>query len=251
MRTSLPWIVLGLCGLLHVQAARADDAIYRCETTAGVSVQSVPCPKGATQKKISFQRPAEAPSPSAPPPGAPAPAPAASEPPLATIAGHPVTPPNAMAGPNDPYPLWQCMRGDGSTYDSRDGVPGRQWVATPPAPPDAASAAPDVRSPEAQNAALAQQLKKSGGTMVRSYSGPSVSVAKDDRAMPPPPPGAGPGEWVSDQCELLPPDQACKRFLARRDALRRQIYAAKPADRAIYAPEEQDLTSMLYATCGM
>jgi len=34
------------------------------------------------------------------------------------------------------------------------------------------------------------------------------------------------------------------------DALRKQIYAAKPSERALYAPEEQDLTSMLYAACG-
>ncbi|HEY2347199.1 MAG TPA: hypothetical protein VGH80_15210 [Xanthomonadaceae bacterium] len=238
-----------------VPMARADDALYRCESAAGISIQSTPCPKGVEQKKINFQRPADVP---APPPRAaasgPAPAPALparDEAPLATIAGHPVTPPNAIHGPNDPYPLWQCMRGDGSTYDSRDGIPGRQWVVAQPAPPDA-SAAPDPTSPEAQKAALVQQMKKTHGVVVRPYGGPAVTVAKDsDSSQPPPPPGAGPGQWVSDQCEELPPEQACKRYAVRRDALRRQIYAAKPDDRSIYAPEEQDLTSMLYATCGM
>lgn len=250
------WAIL-FAGLFGVAAAHADDVVYRCESPAGVSIQSQPCPKGAVQKKIPFQRPPDsAPAPMAagmpampPPPSAP-PAP---PPPIATVGGHPVTPANAMHGPNDPYPLWQCMRGDGSTYDSRDGVPGRQWVTAPPPAPDAsdASGSNDGPSPEAIKAALAKQVENNGGTMVRPYQGPAVSLL--DNAAPrtaAPPPGAGPGQWVADQCVQLPPEQACKRYAARRDALRRQIYAAKPSERDLYAPEEQDLTSMLYAACG-
>lgn len=169
------------------------------------------------------------------------------------VAGHPVTPPNAMRLPSQPYPLWECMRGDGSTYDSRDGIPGRRWVTAKPAAPDASDGG-DGPSPEAQKAALEQQVKNNGGTLVRPYQGPTVSVASNDStppAQPPPPPGAGPGQWVNDQCVQLPPEQACKRYAARRDALRRQIYAALPSQRSLYAPEEQDLTSMLYAACRM
>jgi len=66
----------------------------------------------------------------------------------------------------------------------------------------------------------------------------------------PPPPGAAPGKWVADQCVQLDPQQACDRFATRRDALRKEIYAAKPSERSTYAPEEQDLTTMLYAACG-
>ncbi|MBS0213797.1 MAG: hypothetical protein JSR26_11565 [Proteobacteria bacterium] len=252
MRTLLPWSSLVLACLLAAPLARADDAVYRCESPAGVSIQSQPCPKGAVQKKIPFSRPVD---PVAPAPTAAPPAPVA--PPI-LVAGHPVTAPNAMRGPNQPYPLWQCMRGDGSTYDSRDGVPGRRWVAGKPAPPDADPAdAADTASgpsPEAQKAALAQQVEKNGGTMVRPYQGPEVTVLDSNahRDTPPPPPaGAGPGQWVADQCRQLPPEQACKRYAARRDALRRQIYAARPSDRDLYAPEEQDLTSMLYAACGL
>lgn len=249
-------IVLVLCaGLICAASAQADDVVYRCEGPSGVSIQSQPCPKGVTQKKIPFQRPLDA-APAMAAPGIPAPAPAAAPappPPIATVGGHPVTPANALRGPNDPYPLWQCMRGDGSTYDSRDGVPGRKWVAAPPPAPDADAADNgNGPSPEALKAALAKQVENNGGTMVRPYQGPAVSVLDNDAARAPaPPPGAGPGQWVTDQCVQLPPEQACKRYAARRDALRRQIYAARPSERGLYAPEEQDLTSMLYAACGM
>ena len=247
MRKVLPWLALVACSL-QVQAAHADDAVYRCESASGVSIQSTPCPKGATQRKINFQRPVDAP---APPVAAAGPAHASPpQAPLATIAGHPVTPPNAMHGPNEPYPLWQCMRGDGSTYDSRDGIPGRQWVVAPPASPDA-SDQDDTAQAAKQSAALASALQKKDSVLVRPYEGPEITVAKDDDHRDAPPPGAGPGQWVADQCTPLPPDQACKRYAARRDALRRQIYAARPSDRSLYAPEEQDLTSMLYAACGM
>lgn len=253
MRTAILLFAFGLLAAAH---ARADDAVYRCQSATGeVSIQSMPCPKGVTQRKIPFQRPVDAPAPAVAPGGAPPPVlPAASAPaPVATVGGHPVTPANAMSGPNQPYPLWECMRGDGSTYDSRDGVPGRQWVTATPAPPDEATVAAAIAQQQ-QNAALAKQVEKTGGTMVRPYQGPAVSVQGNDAphdSSPPPPPGAGPGQWVLDQCTQLPPEQACKRFAARRDALRRQIYASKPSDRSLYAPEEQDLTSMLYAACRM
>lgn len=255
MRTPIALIAFGL---LAATCAHADNAVYRCQSPTGeVSLQSTPCPKGATQRKIPFQRPLDAAAPAAtaevttPSPPPPQPAPTAA--PIATIAGHPVTPANALRGPNQPYPLWECMRGDGSTYDSRDGVPGRQWVTAAPAPPDEAATAAALAQQQ-QHAALAKQMEKTGGAMVRPYQGPAVSVQGNDTPRdqpPPPPPGAGPGQWVADQCTQLPPEQACKRFAARRDLLRRQIYASKPSDRSLYAPEEQDLTTMLYATCRM
>jgi hypothetical protein len=237
----LTWVSCAILGgLLVVQAARADDAVYRCESADGVSIQSTPCPKGATQRKIPFERPPES---VAPPAAAAAPAP------VSMVAGHPVSPANAIvSGPNDPYPLWQCMRADGSTYDSRDGVPGRQWAAkTEASEASDASDDADAATKAAQSAQLAKRLKK-GGYVVRSYSGPTSSADSKDADAPPA--GASSGQWVADQCTQLEPAQACARYAARRDALRKQIYASKPSERSLYAPEEQDLTSMLYATCG-
>jgi type IV secretory pathway VirB10-like protein len=236
MRTIVTILFLAAAsGLPPAHGAAADEAVYRCQATDGtVSIQTAPCPKGATQRKIPFERP-PAPA-SAPPPPPP--------PPL--VAGNPVTPPSAMRGPNDPYPLWQCMRADGSTFESRDGVPGRQWV--PKAETEEPAAEPDAASDSAK---IAERLRH-GGHMVRhvdsTTTNDDASSAKDRNA---PPAGAPPGQWVSDQCTQLEPAQACERYAARRDALRKQIYAAKPSERPQFAPEEQDLTSMLFAACGL
>ena len=143
-----------------------------------------------------------------------------------------------MHEPNEPYPLWECMRADGSTFESRDGVPGKQWVLKPVDPEADAAPAP------------AQITMLPNGPIVRPIEGTTVESDEPPADPTPPPPGAGAGQWVADQCTRLPPQQACERFAARRDALRKQIYAAKPSERATYAPEEQDLTSMLYAACG-
>jgi len=93
-------------------------------------------------------------------------------------------------------------------------------------------------------------LPKKGEHLIRPHVEADAPV--DARAVDtaPPPPGAAPGQWVADQCTQLDPQQACDRFATRRDALRKQIYTAKPSERSTWAPEEQDLTSMLYAACG-
>ena len=212
--------------------ARADGVLYRCESDAGISIQGTSCPKGSVQRKIAVQSPVDA---------APAPVPThATQAPATPLPPQvPIAPSSAMHGPNDPYPLWQCMRADGSTFDSRSGVPGKQWVVKPD---DADAGTPP-------KVAI---LPKKGEHIVRPYV--ETDTPTDDHApaidAAPPPPGAAPGQWVADQCALLEPQQACERLATRRDALRKQIYAAKPSERALYAPEEQDLTSMLYAACG-
>jgi hypothetical protein len=217
--------------------ARAQDVLYRCESADGISIQGKPCPKGVSQRKIAVQHPADAPAPTTPV----APAQAAVAQPTARVV--PVAPDNAMHGPNDPYPLWQCMRADGSTFDSRDGVVGKQWVAKPGTPDEA------VDGNAAPVPAKITALPK--GSIVRPIEQATVASDEPTPDPTPPPPGSAPGQWVADQCVRLEPKQACARFAVRRDALRKQIYAAKPSERATYAPEEQDLTSMLFAACGL
>jgi len=210
-------------------SARADGVLYRCESDAGISIQGTPCPKGSTQRKIAVQSPVDA---------APVPVPQAPTAPAATPEATPSSSP--LRGPNDPYPLWQCMRADGSTYDSRTGVPGKQWVPKPDDPDADANAPPKIAV-----------LPKKGERIIRPHveaDAPADAPAVDPT---PPPPGSAPGKWVADQCTRLDPQQACDRFATRRDALRKQIYAAKPSERAAWAPEEQDLTSMLFAACGL
>jgi len=216
--------------------AHADGVLYRCESDAGISIQGTPCQKGSTKRKIAVQAPTVA-----APASAPQVPPATATAPAAPAAAIPITPSSAIRGPTDPYPLWECMRADGSTFDSRTGVPGKQWVPKPDDPNAAADTPPKIAIP----------LKK-GEHIVRPYV--QADSPADDQAPPvdatPPPPGAAPGQWVADECTQLEPQQACDRFAIRRDALRKQIYAAKPSERATWAPEEQDLTTMLYAACG-
>ena len=256
MRTHT-FILLAIAWLTAMHAACAQEVLYRCETADGISIQGLPCPKGANQRKIAVPKTA-APAPSssdtispitASEP-APLAAPATPTSPLAAPASKPgihwvpVTDDALMRGPNDPYPLWQCMRADGSTYDSRDGVAGKQWVPTTQRAEDEAN--PEVSPTPPKVSALPK------GPILRAIP-QTVSVADDTQAhdLGPPPPGAPAGQWVADQCQRLEPAQACQRYAARRDALRKQIYAARPSERVSYAPEEQDLTRMLSTACGM
>lgn len=230
----LACVAVALLLAIAPAAARADSTtIYRCETPTGISLQSKPCPKGAIQSKRSMPRPAE---PIPPAPLAPAVAAKAPPPPTPT----PVTAATDIRGPYDPYPLWQCMRADGSTFESRDGVPGKQWVLKPT---DADTAGEDASAP-------AQITAHPNAPIVRPYVAATVVEDAPAADPTPPPAGAAAGAWVADQCTRLEPQQACERYAARRDELRRQIYAAMPSERVKYAPEEQDLTKMLYAACG-
>jgi len=228
---------------LHPRDARADDVLYRCESAAGISIQGAPCPKESAQRKIPLQRPAvvaPVPAPASATPAAAAPATA----PAAAVPAMPLTPASAMRGPNDPYPLWVCMRADGSTFDSRTGVAGKQWVLKPA--DDAASADGSQATAASTKSSATPKLHD---LIVRPVESAGTVDPRAAGVPTPPPPGAAPGQWVEDQCVRLDPQQACDRFATRRDALRQQIYAAKPSERATYAPEEQDLTSMLFAAC--
>ena len=217
-------------------SARADSTtIYRCETPAGISLQSQPCRKGVQQTRLTIQRPIDA-----PPPDSVAPVAVNPSPPAAPTA--PVTAAADIRGPNDPYPLWECMRADGSTFESRAGVPGRQWVVKP------ADVDANTDTASTGNAAPTPITLPAKGPILRPYV-QTESTGDAPAADLAPPPGAAAGQWVADQCIKLGPRQACDRYAVRRDALRKQIYAAMPSERIKYAPEEQDLTSMLYAAC--
>ncbi|MEO5595938.1 MAG: hypothetical protein ABIQ97_02195, partial [Lysobacteraceae bacterium] len=230
---------LALLGLGIAAAHAAGTTIYRCESDAGVSLQSSPCAKGAKQTKRSYER-----LPDAPPKVASAPVAGNTQASAMAQAIKPTIPLTAaadMRGPNQPYPLWECMRPDGSTFESRDGVAGRQWVPTPGA--DAADSGP---------AQITTAPKANAFGVVSSRPIESAEVAEPASLDPKdaPPADAPPGQWVVDQCTRLEAALACERHGKRRDALRKQIYDSMPSDRYKYAPEEQDLTRMLYAACG-
>lgn len=218
--------------LTPISARAQGTTIYRCESAAGISLQSQPCPHGAKQTRRKIERPTDAPPPTPP-------APTAVSAPQPTVPSAPLTADADIHGPNAPYPLWQCMRADGSTFDNRNGVPGKQWVLKP-------------ANADSENASEPAQITAIGKDPIVNHieSVTVEDVTTTHPTQPPPPPGAAPGAWVLDQCTRVEPAQACERYAARRDELRRQIYAAKPSERVKYAPEEQDLSKMLYAACG-
>jgi len=117
---------------------------------------------------------------------------------------------------------------------------GKQWVADPDHP--------EVKADTTEPAKIAPPPK--GQLIVRPISETKILDDHPQADAGLPPPGAVAGKWVPDQCTELDPQQACDRFATRRDALRKEIYAAKPSERGTYAPEEQDLTAMLFAACG-
>jgi hypothetical protein len=167
MRAIQPLLFTIAC-LSAIHAARAQEVLYRCETADGISIQGVPCPKGASQRKIAVPKLAPAatrppsvdtvsPIPATPPvpPAATAAATASTTtppPPKPGIHWVPVTDDALLHGPNDPYPLWQCMRGDGSTYDRRDGKASKQWVPT--LKPSEDESTPETAPTPAQASAL-------------------------------------------------------------------------------------------------
>ncbi len=232
----LPVIAM-LLSVLHARDAYADDVLYRCESAAGISIQGTPCPKDSAQRKIALQRPAAVAVSPTPPQASQSVAPAVP------ASAMPLTPASAIRGPNDPYWLWECMRADGSTFDSRTGIAGKQWVVKPTT--DEGATEDNVQPSTPAKVTVKPKLHE---LIVRPVD-EAGSVDTPAAAEPAPPPGAAPGKWVADQCVRLDPQQACERFATRRDILRKQIYAAKPSERATYAPEEQDLTSMLFAAC--
>jgi hypothetical protein len=247
MRIIVPWSVIAVSAcMLAMPSARADDVLYRCEADSGISLQGTPCPKGVAQRKIPIEHPivaeptpAKAPTP--PVSGSVFVTPATPATPATAL---PVAPSNAMHGPNDPYPLWVCMRSDGSTFDSRTGIPGKQWVANPDQPEvKVDSTEPAKVGPPAKRQLIVRPIEETKILDDRSEAAGATAAGL-------PPAGAVAGQWVPDQCAQLGPQQACDRFASRRDALRKQIYAATPSERATYAPEEQDLTAMLFAACG-
>ncbi len=228
-----------LIGLGIAPAHATGTTIYRCESDAGVSLQSSPCPKGAKQTKRSYQPlPDEPPKVASAPVAGNTPAIAIAPPIKATI---PLTAAVDMRGPNQPYSLWECMRPDGSTFESRDGVAGRQWVPTP------GTGAVDSGPAQITTAPKANAY---GVVSSRPIESAEVGEPQSNDPKDAPPADAPPGQWVVDQCTRLEAAQACERHGKRRDALRKQIYASMPSDRYKYAPEEQDLTRMLYAACG-
>lgn len=215
-RTMLACLLLAACRWSHAEVT----TVYRCEAADGsVALQDRPCPAGSDERQGRYRAPAPAAQPAgqavAPAPGPPAPAPAQQ-----------AVPPPA------PPPLWDCVRHDGSRYESATGIPERRWVplwvlGLDPRAPPSLSGRPGRPPPHPPAGA------------------PAAPVA------PPGIAGLGAGTWVSDRCVRLPPAEACTRYRERRDALRRRWQLAMPSERDRIKPGERALSAMLQERCGV
>lgn len=218
-----------LCCLLPClppSAARAADpvTVYRCtDATGRVSLGSTPCEAGQRQEVRSLQRPTDGapPAPPAPRPVTPAPAPA-----VATVA---------------PRPLYDCVRPDGTRYDSESAEGDPRYV------PLWTLGYPAV----VPRTSLGDRI---GGTPPRPEGrgpgGPS-RPPPERPGVPYAAYGVAGGTWVRDDCFALPPAEVCARLADRRDAIRRRAFNAQQRERDTLRLEERGVVARLAGECGV
>lgn len=231
----------------------ADVTIYRCTGADGeVVIGNVPCPGDADQQVRSMVRPVD---------GAPPSRPAAASPPASP---QPVV--QYVQAPAA-QPLFECVRDDGSTYESDTGIGEERWV---PAwsgggwpvggygrghwrgRPDPGRAGIGTRGP----------TTRAGNGL----SAPPVSRISipDDPPRPDPDAALGPrprpphgGHWQGavggyverDPCTALPPMETCARLRERREALRRRFFNAQQVERDTLRIEERGLNARIDRDC--
>lgn len=238
--------------------AQDDVTIYRCVDVSGqVSIGNLPCRDGQRQETRSMVRPVDG----APPAARPDPAPTAAEPP----------PPRVVVAAA-PRPLYECVRPDGSTYESETGdgeprwvplwtlgdrdahVPGRGGIGgvyggpgTPPAggisaprasglsapPISRISVPPDPPHPASGRVGPPRPRPPHGG------HGPHYGYGYD------------PGTWVRDACHVLPQAETCARLRDRREAIRTRFFNAQQRERDTLRVEERGLNARLANDCGV
>lgn len=235
------------------QAGAADDVtIYQCvDARQQLTMSSTPCPAGQQQQTRSMLRPKDAPAASAP---------AAPAPPV------PAAPARVqVVVVNTPRPLYECVRPDGSVYESDSDAGEPRWV------PLWTLGYPGGPHGLADSRGLSAPPRASiSGSTSASISAPSVAGAG------PRPPvraaavpargrdhprgggynrggyyGGGAGTWVRDACNALPQSEVCARLDDRRDALRTRFFNAQQRERDVLRVEERGLNARLANDCGV
>ena len=238
-------------------AAAQDVRIYRCTDAAGrVAIGNVPCAEGQREEARTMVRPRDG---AAPPVAPAAPTAAAADP----------DPPTRVIVVRPPQPLYECVRPDGSVYDSASAEGDPRWVplwtlgypvhggvgrrvdagrggAIAPGtgrpglsvPPRAGLSVP-VGSPPRAGDLAPQRAASGGGDRDRRGHGGYYGGG-----------GAG-GTWVRDACSPLPQGEVCDRLVDRRDDLRRRFFNAQQSERDALRVEERGLNARLADDCGI
>ena len=200
----------------------AEIRIYRCTDAAGKqTLRDTPCPKGQQQHVREMLRPKDAPARSASTPRpAAAPANREREPTRFVV----LAPPRAM---------YECADPDGKRYTSDNGEGNPRWV------PLWALGYPVVRP----RTSLGSNI---GGTSnPRPGSGPRPLMRDINW-----PVASGGGQWIQDDCAMLPPAETCARLRDRRSEIRTRFFNAMPSEREVLRLEERGINARLDNDCG-
>lgn len=239
--------LLALPGAGPVGAAAAADevTIYRCVGADGqVSLGNLPCRDGERQETRQMVRPVDAP----PPPPRPEPAAARSPAPAGPEVRYVVVSP--------PQPIYECIRPDGSTYESDTGIGetravptwGGAWPVRRPGhrPPGYASRGATVPADSRLS------VPPTSGISIPSNPPRPDPVGTGPRPRPRPGPAYGaPAIVERDPCHPLPQAEACARLRDRRDDVRRRFFAAQPTLRDTLRVEERGLVARIERDCRM
>jgi len=237
------------------QEADGDVTIYRCTGADGqVVIGNVPCADDADQQVRSMVRPVDGTP--APPAATPPPAPAPPPPAVQYVQAQPA------------QPLYECVRSDGSTYESDTGIGEERWIPTWAGGGWPIGGARGGRSAGGPGGGGRDAIGTRGPT-TRAGSGlsaPPVSRISIPANPPRPDPGAatgprprpphgghqagGVGGYVErDPCHALPPAEACARLRDRRDTIRDRFFNAQQVERDTLRVEERGLNARIDRDC--
>jgi len=214
-------IVLLLSAAFVAQAqSNGEVRIYRCtDATGKQALRDTPCPKGQTQQTRDMLRPKDAPQVAL---SAPAPAPPPATQPAQTQVVY-------LAPPR---PIYECVTHDGKRYTSDNGEGNPRWVPL---------------------WTLGYPVMRPRTSLGSNIGGPPP---RPDRPMHPPmrdinwPVATGGGNWIRDDCAMLPPREACARLRDRRDEIRDRFFNAMPSERDVLRVEERGINARLDNDCG-
>jgi hypothetical protein len=210
----------GVVLLGSLPAAAQQITVYRCVDADGrVALQDQPCPPGREAARRTVAAEADS-APLPPPPPVAGESPPASSPPMPVDAPMPTPPPE----------LWRCVDFEGKQRFTAQPEPNGRYVPLWV-----------VQGNEAGPRGLAgragRPAPRAGGS---GPGGPGAATV----------PGAlGPMVYVEDQCFLLPPEQACRRYRDQRAEIERKRPSRSGEERRQMEAESARLLGILRDAC--
>ena len=214
-------VCLGCVLASPIASAQSSQVrIYRCTDSAGKqTLRDTPCPNDQQQQVRDMLRPKDAPLVEKP---EPAPKPASVP--------QPPAPQVVYLAP--PRPIYECVTPDGKRYTSDDNAGNPRWVPL---------------------WTLGYRAARPQTSLGNNIGGPPP---RPDNPTRPPhgdihwPVAMGGGQWIRDDCAMLPPAEACARLRDRRKQIRTRFFNAMPSERDVLRVEERGINARLDNDCG-